>query len=228
MDEKQFRKVFSPFFGRQKVLDYGCGKGLVYQRRLSETVKNYTGADVSSVALEEARGKGLEAARINPENGRMDLPDNVFDCAVCLEVFEHLFDPLAAAREIYRVMQPGGVFVATVPNFGYHAWRLLALLRAQVPSEPEDREQNRYNGVHIRFFSKLMFKRLLQDAGFTNISIGSYVDASVWDVFLAAGHFAHITAFARKYFPRPLHLGFMQDIWPNVCARHIRAVAYKQ
>jgi SAM-dependent methyltransferase len=227
MKEKQFQRAFSPLLGRQKVLDYGCGKGLIYQRQLSTAVKNYTGADVSSIALEEAKVKGLGAVRINPENGKVDLPDNVFDCAVCVEVFEHLFDPLAAAREIHRVMQPGGVFIATVPNFGYHAWRLLAFLRAQVPSEPEDRERNRFNGVHIRFFSKLMFKRLLRDAGFTNISIGSFCDASVWDVFLAAGHFGHVSEFAHKYFPRPLHLRFLQDLWPNVFAVRLRAVAYK-
>jgi SAM-dependent methyltransferase len=226
-DEEKFRREFGPLLGRHKVLDYGCGRGICYQNRLSKMVNSYTGADVSPIALEVARSKGLEAVGISPDNGTMELPENIFDGAVCVEVFEHLFDPLAAAREIHRVMQPGGVFIATVPNFGYHAWRLLAFLRAQVPSEPEDRQRNRFNGVHIRFFSKLMLKRLLRDAGFTNITIGSYDNASVWDVFLAAGHFAHISEFASRHFPGPLHLRFLQDVWPNVFAMRLRAIAYK-
>jgi len=226
-DEAQFRRILGPLIGNEKVLDYGCGLGFAYQRRLVGTVKNYTGADVASVAMENAKSKGLDVVRIAPDTGRIDLPDNTFNGAVCVEVFEHLFDPLASAREIFRVLKPGGAFVATVPNFGYHAWRLLALLRAQVPSEPENKTLNRFNGVHIRYFSRLMFKRLFRDAGFVDVKVGSFDDSSIWDVFFAAGHFATISQFAREKFPSPLHMRFLQDVWPNVFAIRLRAVGRK-
>jgi len=179
------------------------------------------------VALADAKRKGYQSLQIDANTGTVDSADGAFDGASCIEVLEHLFDPLQSAREIHRVLKPGGVLVATVPNFGYHAWRLLALLRAQVPSEPEDKNKNRYNGVHIRYFSKLMFRRLLRDAGFVNISIGSFDNGSVWDIFLAAGHFGLISQFARDHFPGPLHLRFLQDLWPNVFAYRLRAVARK-
>jgi len=226
-DENRFKKVLGPLLGREKVLDYGCGVGRTYQRQLVKSVKNYTGADVSPKAVEETQKKGLNAVRIAADTGRMDLPDNAFDGAVCVEVFEHLFDPLAAAREIYRVMKPGGVLVATVPNFGYHAWRMLALLRAQLPTEPENRLINRHNGVHIRFFSRLMFKRLFRDAGFADVNVGSFDESSIWDIFYCAGHFGVITKFAHEKIPAPLHLSFLQDVWPNVFAMRLRAVARK-
>jgi len=204
--------------------------GLAYQRQLAKAVKNYTGADVGTLALADAQKKGFKTLKINVENGTIGAPDNSFDGACCVEVFEHLFDPLQAARELRRVLKPGGVLVATVPNFGYHAWRLLALLRAQVPSEPEDAVGNRYGGVHIRFFSKLMLTRMLRHASFENIrvgSIGSIDNASVWDIFYCAGHFGHITRIARDKLPSPFHLSFLQDVWPNVFATRLRAVAYK-
>jgi SAM-dependent methyltransferase len=226
-EEKRFKKVFAPLLGRERVLDYGCGLGRTYQRQLAQSAKGYTGADVSSLAVEDAKRKGLDAVRISPDTGKMELPDNEFDGAVCVEVFEHLFDPLATARELFRVMRPGGVVVATVPNFGYHAWRMLALLRAQLPTEPENRLLNRHNGVHIRFFSRLMFRRLFTDAGFVDVKVGSFDQASVWDVFYCAGHFGIITKFAREKFPAPLHLSFLQDVWPNVFAMRLRAVARK-
>ena len=227
MPASMFRRVMAPLIARETVLDYGCGFGHSYQRQLVGAVKRYVGADVSSMAIENARHKGLEVVPVDPVNGTVPLPSSTFDGAVCSEVFEHLFDPLSAAREIHRVLKPGGVLVATVPNFGYHTWRLLAFLRAQVPLEPEDPKRDRYRGVHIRFFSKLILKRLLRDAGFVNIKIGSFDNASVWDVFMAMGHFGRITSFAHRHFPAFLHHRFLQDVWPNVFALRLRAVAWK-
>ena len=43
-----------------------------------------------------------------------------FDVVVCTQVFEHLPDPWAAARELYRVMAPGGKIVFTVPFIEPH------------------------------------------------------------------------------------------------------------
>lgn len=226
-DAKRFQKTMGELVGRESVLDYGCGLGYAYQGPLTAAVKEYIGADVSNLAINDALKKGLRALAINPETGAVDLPDASVDSVVCVEVLEHLFDPLKSARELHRVLKPGGVVVLTVPNFGYHAWRLMALLRAQVPSEPEDRKVNRYNGVHIRFFSKLMLKRLLRDAGFRDIKIGRFDEGSVWDVFMAAGHFGHVSAFARNYFPSFMHLHFLENLWPNVFAMRLRAVAYK-
>ena len=223
-DEPSFRRYLAPLIGLDSVLDYGCGEGCSYQRRLAGVVKTYVGADVAEVARADARQKGLATLKIDPETSGIDSPDNRFDGAACIEVLEHLFDPLKAAREINRVLKPGGVLVATVPNFGYHAWRMLALLRAQVPLEPHS---NRYDGVHIRFFSKLLFTRLFQDAGFVDIKIGSYDQASIWDVFWATGILGGISNSAKKYLPGFMHLRFLQDVWPNIFAVRLRATAWK-
>jgi SAM-dependent methyltransferase len=226
-DAKRFQKMMGVLVGRDSVLDYGCGPGYAYQRRLLLAVNDYIGADVSNLAIGDAKKKGLRALSISPDTGAVDLPNASVGSAVCIEVLEHLFDPLQSAREMHRVIKPGGVIVITVPNFGYHAWRLMALLRAQVPSEPENVKINRYNGVHIRFFSKLMLKRLLQDAGFVDIKIGSFDDGSVWDVFKAGGYFGYISRYAHDHFPSFMHLHFMEDLWPNVFAMRLHAVARK-
>jgi SAM-dependent methyltransferase len=225
--ELEFQQNMGVLVGRESVLDYGCGMGFAYQRRLVQAVKSYTGADIGSLALETTRKRGLLALPINPETGSVEAPSATFDGATCIEVFEHLFDPLQAARELHRLLKPGGVLVATVPNFGYHAWRLLALLRAQVPSEPENKNLNRFNGVHIRYFSQLMFKRLFREAGFAEVKITRFDVGSVWDIFKAGGHFGHVSDFARNHFPSVFHLHFLEDLWPNVFAYRMRAVARK-
>jgi SAM-dependent methyltransferase len=161
------------------------------------------------------------------QDGNIQAHKNFFDGATCVEVFEHLFDPLAAAREIYRVLKPNGVLVSTVPNFGYFPWRLQALIRARVPSEPENPKENFFNGVHIRYFNTSTFKRLLRDAGFTKIKIQSFDSSSIWDVFLAFSYLVYMTKLARRYLPSVLHLSFLQDILPCLFAYRIRATAIK-
>ena len=225
-DQARFMKVMGCLKGAERVLDYGCGMGLNYQKNLAENTKSYVGADVSDYALADAQSKGFPTLKISPD-GSVTAESNSFDGATCIEVFEHLFDPLAAAKELFRVLKPGGVLVATVPNFGYHTWRLMALLRARVPSEPEDPAVNRHNGVHIRYFSTEMLRRLVRDAGFDCVQITSFDDSSIWDITRGMGPFCRISDFARGNLPGIFHLRFLQDIWPGLFAYRIRVVARK-
>lgn len=58
-------------------------------------------------------------ARVSPDvvGSAEQLPfnDSSFDCILCSEVLEHIKDPIAAIREIERVLNAGGNLILTVP-----------------------------------------------------------------------------------------------------------------
>lgn len=48
---------------------------------------------------------------------RLPFPDDSVGAVVCVEVLEHVHDPLRAVQEIHRVLRPGGVAVLTSVMF---------------------------------------------------------------------------------------------------------------
>jgi SAM-dependent methyltransferase len=220
-----FDQTLGVIKGRGCVLDYGCGMGYSYQRLLRAEVTDYIGADVSSVALEDARRKGCKVLEIR-ENGTVELPDDSCDGAVCSEVFEHLYDPLASAIELNRILKPGGVLVATVPNFGYLPWRFMAFVRAELPSEPESKA-NRYKGVHIRYFNTFSLARMMRDAGFSQVKVTGWCGSSIWDVFWGAGPLGRVSKWANRFLPRFLHFPILGRYIPFIFSERLRVIAIK-
>lgn len=94
------------------VLDVGCGTGAVMQF-FTEKGYRVEGIDMSDVALAYCREKGLSVKYSLA--GSIDYPDATFDVVTASDVLEHLDDDGAAVREIWRVLKPGGMFIATVP-----------------------------------------------------------------------------------------------------------------
>lgn len=223
---QEFHHWLGPVVGKDSVLDYGCGMGKTYQTLLRKNCVRYCGADVGNLVLEDLRAKRLPALTISA-SGTIDSPDCSFDAAVCIEVLEHLWDPLAATKELHRLLKPGGVLVATVPNFGYLPWRLLALLRARVWNEPDDWANDPFKGVHIRFFSKQMFGRLFRYAGFRNVCVSHFDQCNFFDVFYALGPLARAGHTLTARLPRFCRLQFLERLWPNVFAQRLRAVCVK-
>jgi SAM-dependent methyltransferase len=61
----------------------------------------------------------------------LPLADETFDVAIATQVFEYFQDPCEGAREIYRILKPGGVmlssFAACTPRFvDEEKWRFMA------------------------------------------------------------------------------------------------------
>lgn len=98
--------------GSQRLLDAGCGPGLVCCA-LAPDCKQATGVDVTAAMIAEAKRRATEEALTNTQfiEGSIDtLPfgDGEFDVTVSRYVFHHLENPAQAFSEMLRVTRPGG------------------------------------------------------------------------------------------------------------------------
>ena len=98
-----------------RLLDLGCGTGFTLTQ-LPPGVRA-TGLDYSPTALRLARRRATSASLVRGSAYALPFGDGAFDAALALDVLEHLGDDRAAARELARVVRPGGVAIVTVPAF---------------------------------------------------------------------------------------------------------------
>lgn len=105
--------------GSMKILDVGCGSGF-FMLMFGGGLVGLDDAD----NVEVCRRRGLQAYPVDLETGRFPFKDETFDVAVCLEVLEHLGDPINVLGEIFRVLQSNGYVVVSTPNNRVPIWRL--------------------------------------------------------------------------------------------------------
>jgi 2-polyprenyl-6-hydroxyphenyl methylase/3-demethylubiquinone-9 3-methyltransferase len=167
---------------RTRWLDVGCGDGLTAGPLLEERARTYVGVDVSLTAVEQACANGLDARHIEDAQ-QLPFPDSTFDAALVIEVFEHLFEPQKTAAEVLRVLEPGGLLFATVPNCAYWRRRAELLLIGRFDPNGDDRSiAEPWRDPHIRFFTPRTLGRMLRDCGFDAVTADGYAGACLADV----------------------------------------------
>lgn len=111
-----------------RVLDLGCGGGrhaFEVLRRGAEVVAfDMDQAELESVkamflAMEEAGEvpEGAAGETVHGDALEMPFEDDSFDRVIAAEILEHIPDDMAAMRELFRVLRPGGFAAITVPSF---------------------------------------------------------------------------------------------------------------
>lgn len=94
------------------VLDAGCGMGDL-MLRLSDSY-DMQGLEIAEPYIEILHERGLEWIKAPIED--MPFTDDLFDAVIAADVLEHVIDLHSAAKELVRVLRPGGHLILRFPN----------------------------------------------------------------------------------------------------------------
>jgi SAM-dependent methyltransferase len=137
-----------------RLLDVGCGTGgaaLVLSRHGIAV-----GLDQAPDSFRISKDRPYRHRVVARADGPLPLGDASFDVVCALDILEHLDDDAAAARELHRVVRPGGHVIVFVPAFqmlwGYN----------------DDYQQ------HRRRYQKDELETLLRSAGLTPVESGYF------------------------------------------------------
>ena len=144
----------APEPSRNRLLDVGCGSGLLLARMRS------MGWEIAGV---EPDASGAQAARQRLTGAEIfsdiaDVPTATFDAIVSSHVVEHLADPQVTLSGCLRALKPGGCIVISTPN-------------------PESAGAARFGSNwlhwdpprHLQLFGSLNLAALLERVGFTGV-----------------------------------------------------------
>jgi len=103
-----------------RVADIGAGEGF-FSQLLGEHVRTKLGLEprdvitASDIFPEYFRYPAIKCEKISPD-GRLPYADASIDIACSLEVVEHVEDQFAFARELYRILKPGGLAIISTSS----------------------------------------------------------------------------------------------------------------
>ena len=154
-----------------RILDLPCGRGFYLNMLRYACDCELVGADLDWAAVKKAEralrhleGICVQRASIHA----MPYPSDCFDVVILSEVLEHVDDDVRGLREAFRVLKPGGVLAATVPNANYpFLWDPINKLLELYLNRPIKRGPLAGHWAnHLRLYSACQLRNAVTEAGF--------------------------------------------------------------
>jgi len=147
---------------RGVVADVGCGSGGLWPV-LKDRFSGCIGLDA---ARYDGLAREIDFRATDFNAGRLPLDDGSVDAAVAVEVIEHLENPRAFARELARIVRPGGWVAVSTPN----QLSLLSLLTLAIKGRFSAFQDSEYP-AHLTALLEVDLRRILAEAGLRDIRV---------------------------------------------------------
>jgi SAM-dependent methyltransferase len=179
--EKEARTL--KWFGladKMNVLEAGSGPGFFTEKLLELLPKSSITAVEIDPALQEKAVKYLQdkggdrVKYIQASIADTGLEDNTFDFAIARLLFVHLPEPVAAAREVLRILKPGGKLVI-VDSDADLFWLTTPPMSVEIVREKWKQVMASRNG-NLSIGRNLC--RILKQAGFVSVDLEAVVSHS--------------------------------------------------
>jgi ubiquinone/menaquinone biosynthesis C-methylase UbiE len=97
-----------------RLLDVGCGSG-AFLNSVRDIAPGFEGCDFNTDQYADGESRA-RIKKVNLNEEPLPYADGTFDAATCLDVLEHVLNPYQIARELLRVVRPGGHVIISTPN----------------------------------------------------------------------------------------------------------------
>jgi len=153
-------RLIEEYASGTNLLDIGCAQGffLFSASKAGYTTKGIEiSQDAAAYAIKEF-GLDVEAKPFE----ELRFPESSFDIVTLWQVLEHVPYPLTVLKEVYRILKPGGLVVASTPNI------------EGIPAKILRKKWWDIKRLHINQFTTKTLADILHNAGFKKMSSVSY------------------------------------------------------
>ena len=143
LERKDLRVIFEIIKPNSKVLDLGCGDGLLLRELVLKKKIDGLGIEISIEKIKSCLNSGISVIQEDLNEGLKDFKDNTFDYIILSQTLEYIAHPAYLIQEMSRVAKK---VVISFENLAYWKNRITFLLNGDL--------KRASTNVHSLFFRK--------------------------------------------------------------------------
>ncbi len=160
--EFRIAKIWSHLPKRGVIVDLGCDYEQTLLLRCRGKFQRLIGVDIVAT---KPKSREIELVKADLTK-KSSVKAGVADVVTMLAVLEHLKGPEKVVAEVYRILKPGGVFLATVPSpLSEKVLPTMAKMHL-VRQDMIDQHENYFTHEHL--------KKILKQAGFKHVTVETW------------------------------------------------------
>ena len=128
--KEEFKVISELVEEKSRVLDVGCGDGILMEYLSKNKVVDVRGLEISKEKVKKCLSNGLAVVEGNAEHDLKQFPDLSFDYVILSQTLQAFMSPENVIRDLLRV---GKKVIVTIPNFGHWKVRVDLLFKGEMP-----------------------------------------------------------------------------------------------
>ena len=117
--KEEFKVISKLIDEKSRVLDVGCGDGILMEYLSKNKVVDVRGLEISKEKVKKCLSNGLAVVEGNAECDLKQFPDLSFDYVILSQTLQAFMSPENVIKDLLRV---GKKVIVTIPNFGH--WKI--------------------------------------------------------------------------------------------------------
>ena len=128
--KEEFKVISELIVEKSRVLDVGCGDGILMEYLLKNKVVDVRGLEISKEKVKKCLSNGLAVVEGDAENDLKQFPDLSFDYVILSQTLQAFMSPENVIKDLLRI---GKKVIVTIPNFGHWKVRVDLLFKGEMP-----------------------------------------------------------------------------------------------